>query len=74
MQLQGQGLCYGQDLGQIGELCVAEFLGYILANEVLPVLVKDVLEIFARLEDVRGQLGICAHPPGAVSILFSGSE
>jgi hypothetical protein len=70
MQLQRQGLCDGQDLGQIGELCVAELPGHVVANEVLPVLVKDILEVFARLEDVRGQLGICAHPPGAVSIII----
>ena len=52
MQLQGQGLCYRQDLWEVRQLCVTELLYDVLSNELLWVLVEHFLEVFIGLEDV----------------------
>lgn len=50
MKLQGQGLSYRQDLREVRQLRVTELLDYILANEIVRVLVEHVLKVFASLE------------------------
>ena len=74
VDLQREGLGDGQDLGEEGELGVAEALDDVVAQEGRGVAVNDVLERLVGGGDVRRESGIGAHPHLGVGLVVADLE